>query len=126
MCELVGLEVLGLKRVRIGSVVLGKLPLGQWRYLRSDRALRADARSADRVSGRCLHPPGPRASAASRHAGSALRARAAARVGRAQRRFALAQSQPRQRQVVPGRRTVVLQGGLRSKASAAPARSPFA
>ena len=36
MCELVGLEVVGLKRVRIGSVVLGKLPPGQWRYLRSD------------------------------------------------------------------------------------------
>jgi 23S rRNA pseudouridine2604 synthase len=36
MCELVGLEVTGLKRVRIGSVVLGKLPLGQWRYLRPD------------------------------------------------------------------------------------------
>jgi 23S rRNA pseudouridine2604 synthase len=36
MCELVGLNVLGLKRVRIGSVVLGKLPLGQWRYLRDD------------------------------------------------------------------------------------------
>jgi 23S rRNA pseudouridine2604 synthase len=33
MCEQVGLEVIGLKRVRIGSVVLGKLPLGQWRYL---------------------------------------------------------------------------------------------
>ncbi len=33
MCELVGLEVLGLKRVRIGSVVLGALPPGQWRYL---------------------------------------------------------------------------------------------
>lgn len=33
MCELVGLEVLGLKRVRIGSVVLGQLPVGQWRYL---------------------------------------------------------------------------------------------
>ena len=33
MCELVGLDVLGLKRVRIGSVVLGKLPVGQWRYL---------------------------------------------------------------------------------------------
>ena len=33
MCELVGLQVLGLKRVRIGSVVLGKLPLGQWRFL---------------------------------------------------------------------------------------------
>jgi 23S rRNA pseudouridine2604 synthase len=36
MCELVGLQVLGLKRVRIGSVVLGKLPPGQWRYLRPD------------------------------------------------------------------------------------------
>jgi len=33
MCELVGLEVLGLKRVRIGQVKLGKLPEGQWRYL---------------------------------------------------------------------------------------------
>jgi 23S rRNA pseudouridine2604 synthase len=33
MCELVGLKVLGLKRVRIGSVVLGQLPPGQWRYL---------------------------------------------------------------------------------------------
>jgi 23S rRNA pseudouridine2604 synthase len=36
MCELVGLQVLGLKRVRIGSVVLGALPPGQWRYLRDD------------------------------------------------------------------------------------------
>jgi 23S rRNA pseudouridine2604 synthase len=36
MCELVGLQVLGLKRVRIGSIVLGRLPLGQWRYLRGD------------------------------------------------------------------------------------------
>jgi 23S rRNA pseudouridine2604 synthase len=33
MCEAVGLEVLGLKRIRIGSVVLGRLPPGQWRYL---------------------------------------------------------------------------------------------
>ncbi|MBI5722194.1 MAG: rRNA pseudouridine synthase [Burkholderiales bacterium] len=33
MCEQVGLEVQGLKRVRIGSVVLGALPVGQWRYL---------------------------------------------------------------------------------------------
>jgi 23S rRNA pseudouridine2604 synthase len=33
MCEQVGLEVLGLKRVRIGSVVLGRLPVGQWRCL---------------------------------------------------------------------------------------------
>ena len=35
MCEMVGLHVVGLKRVRIGSVNLGKLPLGQWRYLRA-------------------------------------------------------------------------------------------
>lgn len=33
MCELVGLQVLGLKRVRIGQVKLGDLPEGQWRYL---------------------------------------------------------------------------------------------
>jgi 23S rRNA pseudouridine2604 synthase len=33
MCELVGYKVLALKRVRIGSVVLGQLPPGQWRYL---------------------------------------------------------------------------------------------
>jgi 23S rRNA pseudouridine2604 synthase len=33
MCELVGLKVVALKRVRIGSVVLGPLPPGQWRYL---------------------------------------------------------------------------------------------
>jgi 23S rRNA pseudouridine2604 synthase len=36
MCEMVGLFVVGLKRVRIGSVNLGKLPPGQWRYLRND------------------------------------------------------------------------------------------
>ncbi len=36
MCELVGLVVTGLKRVRTGSVVLGKLPAGKWRYLRAD------------------------------------------------------------------------------------------
>jgi 23S rRNA pseudouridine2604 synthase len=33
MCELVGLKVLALKRVRIGSVALGPLPPGQWRLL---------------------------------------------------------------------------------------------
>ena len=33
MCELVGLKVTGLKRVRIGRVGLGDLPPGQWRYL---------------------------------------------------------------------------------------------
>ncbi len=36
MCELVGLQVIGLKRVRVGNVRLGKLAEGQWRYLRSD------------------------------------------------------------------------------------------
>jgi 23S rRNA pseudouridine2604 synthase len=36
MCELVGLKVTGLKRVRIGRVKLGDLPPGQWRYLRAD------------------------------------------------------------------------------------------
>ncbi len=33
MCEAVGLQVVGLKRIRIGRVVLGNLPVGQWRYL---------------------------------------------------------------------------------------------
>ena len=36
MCEMVGLQVLALKRVRIGRVKLGNLPLGQWRYLGAD------------------------------------------------------------------------------------------
>ena len=36
MCEAVGLAVTGLKRVRAGSVTLGKLPVGMWRYLRAD------------------------------------------------------------------------------------------
>ena len=37
MCELVGLTVTGLKRVRSGSVPLGALARsGQWRYLRHD------------------------------------------------------------------------------------------
>ncbi|MDP9646016.1 pseudouridine synthase [Paraburkholderia caledonica] len=38
MCELVGLEVLGLKRVRMGRVMLGALPPGQWRYLAPDES----------------------------------------------------------------------------------------
>ena len=36
MCELVGLKVVGLKRVRMGRVTLSKLPPGQWRFLRPD------------------------------------------------------------------------------------------
>ena len=38
MCELVGLRVTGLKRVRIGRVKLGDLQLGQWRFLRADES----------------------------------------------------------------------------------------
>ncbi|KAA0082141.1 pseudouridine synthase [Paraburkholderia sp. T12-10] len=38
MCELVGLHVVGLKRVRMGRVTLGALPQGQWRYLLPDEA----------------------------------------------------------------------------------------
>jgi 23S rRNA pseudouridine2604 synthase len=36
MCELVGLRVTGLKRIRIGRIPLSDLPMGQWRYLRPD------------------------------------------------------------------------------------------
>ncbi len=36
MCELVGLKVTGLKRVRMGRIALGDLPMGQWRFLRTD------------------------------------------------------------------------------------------
>lgn len=36
MCEIVGLKVTGLKRIRTGRVMLGSLPLGQWRYLKPD------------------------------------------------------------------------------------------
>ncbi|VVE32708.1 pseudouridine synthase [Pandoraea fibrosis] len=35
MCELVGLHVTGLKRVRMGRITLGNLPVGEWRYLRA-------------------------------------------------------------------------------------------
>ncbi|MGZ3725071.1 MAG: pseudouridine synthase [Pseudobdellovibrio sp.] len=33
MCEMVDLEVLGLKRVRVGKLMLGDLPEGRWRFL---------------------------------------------------------------------------------------------
>lgn len=38
MCEQVGLHVVGLKRIRIGKVVLGNLPVGQWRYLGAEES----------------------------------------------------------------------------------------
>lgn len=33
MCKSVGLEVLGMKRIRLGRIAMAKLPPGQWRYL---------------------------------------------------------------------------------------------
>lgn len=38
MCELVGLKVIGLKRIRMGKVRLEKLPPGKWRYLAPEEA----------------------------------------------------------------------------------------
>jgi 23S rRNA pseudouridine2604 synthase len=38
MCEMVGLKVTALKRVRSGRVALGALPVGKWRYLGADEA----------------------------------------------------------------------------------------
>jgi 23S rRNA pseudouridine2604 synthase len=38
MCEMVGLYVTGLKRVRSGNVLLGGMPAGKWRYLRADES----------------------------------------------------------------------------------------
>jgi len=34
MCDLVGLRVTGLKRIRVGRVRLADLPEGKWRYLK--------------------------------------------------------------------------------------------
>ncbi|KYG63960.1 pseudouridylate synthase [Bdellovibrio bacteriovorus] len=39
MCELVGLRVTGLKRVRVGNLKLGKLPEGQWRFVEEDESI---------------------------------------------------------------------------------------
>ncbi len=39
MCEAVNLKVVGLKRVRVGKIMLGKLAEGQWRYLRRDEEI---------------------------------------------------------------------------------------
>lgn len=36
MCEMVGLDVIGLKRVRIGKLPLGSLPEGRWRLMSED------------------------------------------------------------------------------------------
>lgn len=39
MCEGVGLRVVGLKRVRIGKLMLGKLPEGMWRFVEDDEEI---------------------------------------------------------------------------------------
>ncbi len=39
MCEAVGLRVVGLKRVRVGNLKLGKLPEGMWRYLEDEESI---------------------------------------------------------------------------------------
>ena len=36
LCESVGLQVLSIKRIRLGGVSMGKLPPGTWRYLRAE------------------------------------------------------------------------------------------
>jgi 23S rRNA pseudouridine2604 synthase len=36
LCAAVGLQVRSMKRIRLGRVSMGKLPPGQWRYLRGD------------------------------------------------------------------------------------------
>ena len=38
MCEAVGLEVTGLKRIRIGKILLGDLPEGKWRFLEKNES----------------------------------------------------------------------------------------
>ena len=39
MCDLVGLKVVGLKRVRVGNIKLGDLPEGKWRFLEADESV---------------------------------------------------------------------------------------
>lgn len=39
MCEMVDLRVIGLKRVRVGNLRLGKLPEGKWRFLEKDEKI---------------------------------------------------------------------------------------
>jgi 23S rRNA pseudouridine2604 synthase len=39
MCDLVGLTVVGLKRVRVGKIRLGDLPEGKWRFLETDESV---------------------------------------------------------------------------------------
>jgi 23S rRNA pseudouridine2604 synthase len=55
MCELVGLRVEDLLRVRIGPLRLGDLPSGRWRLLTAQER-------ASLIAGTPVTPPGPRTS----------------------------------------------------------------
>lgn len=55
MCDLVGLKVLALKRVRVGGVTLGKLPVGKWRYLSDFESFEAKSGLRRRPTG-STHP----------------------------------------------------------------------
>ena len=55
MCDLVGLKVLALKRVRVGGVTLGKLPVGKWRYLSDFESFEAKSGLHRRPTG-SAHP----------------------------------------------------------------------
>ncbi|MDO8252272.1 MAG: RNA-binding protein, partial [Rhodoferax sp.] len=35
LCERVGLQIVGMKRIRVGRVSMTQLPPGQWRYLQA-------------------------------------------------------------------------------------------
>lgn len=50
MCEKVGLKIISLRRIAIGSVMLGDLPVGKWRYLTEDevKALMVDNNNENR------------------------------------------------------------------------------
>ncbi len=50
MCEALGLEVARLKRTHIGSIKLGMLPQGQWRFLTDDEVHKLKASSGMRVN----------------------------------------------------------------------------
>jgi 23S rRNA pseudouridine2604 synthase len=54
MCDLVGLSVIDLRRVRIGPLALGDLPKGKWREITPDerRALIEAGAPARRPQGR--------------------------------------------------------------------------
>lgn len=60
MCDLVGLKVLALKRVRVGNVRLGKLPVGKWRYLEDGENFTGPSKRAAAGAARCPQKFKPR------------------------------------------------------------------